>query len=162
MKLLELYAGSRSIGKVAEKHGFEVFSVDINEFENIDLVIDILNMKPSDVPFVPDVVWASPPCTTFSVAAISHHRDGQKPKTEFAKKSDELVQHTWWLIDEFKKKNPKLVHYMENPRGMLRKMWFQQNRGGVCNSYLLSVWGHANETYRYLDQFYNMDSKACM
>ena len=28
MKLLELYAGSRSVGKVAEKLGFEVFSVD--------------------------------------------------------------------------------------------------------------------------------------
>ena len=36
MKVLELFAGSRSIGKVAEKLGHEVFSVDINNFKNIN------------------------------------------------------------------------------------------------------------------------------
>ena len=32
-KLLELFAGSRSIGKEAEKQGFKVFSSDINNFD---------------------------------------------------------------------------------------------------------------------------------
>ena len=41
MKVLELFAGSRSIGKVADELGYEVFSVDINDFEGIDLVKDI-------------------------------------------------------------------------------------------------------------------------
>ena len=35
MKILELFAGSRSIGKIAERMGFEVLSSDINDFENI-------------------------------------------------------------------------------------------------------------------------------
>jgi len=39
MKLLELFAGSRSVGKEAEKLGMEVFSVDVKDFENIDLII---------------------------------------------------------------------------------------------------------------------------
>ena len=34
MRLLELFAGSRSIGSEAEKQGFEVFSVDWTEYEN--------------------------------------------------------------------------------------------------------------------------------
>ena len=45
MKVLELFAGSRSIGKTAESLGMEVFSVDINNFENINLVKDILHLK---------------------------------------------------------------------------------------------------------------------
>ena len=41
-----------------------------------------------DIPFMPDMIWASPPCTSYSIAGISHHRNNQLPKTEFAEKSD--------------------------------------------------------------------------
>jgi len=60
--------------------------VDIKNFKGIDLVADIEFLKTSDIPFIPDIIWASPPCTTYSIAAISHHRDNGKPKTDFAKK----------------------------------------------------------------------------
>ena len=33
IKILELFAGSRSIGKVAEELGYKVFSVDVKDFE---------------------------------------------------------------------------------------------------------------------------------
>lgn len=122
MKVLELFAGSRSIGKVAESLGYEVFSVDLKPFENIDLAIDIEMLTPEMIPFKPDVIWASPPCTTYSIAAISHHRDGQKPKTEFAQKSDRLIANTLKIIRHF-----DCVYYIENPVGMLRKMRFMEN-----------------------------------
>jgi hypothetical protein len=42
MNLLELFSGSRSVGKEADKLGFNVFSVDWQKFDKIDLAIDIL------------------------------------------------------------------------------------------------------------------------
>jgi site-specific DNA-cytosine methylase len=119
IKVLELFAGSRSIGKVADELEYEVFSVDINNFEGIDLVKDIEFLTKEDIPFNPDVIWASPPCTTYSIAAISHHRDMGKPKTDFASKSDRLVLNTLILIKEYDCK-----YFIENPRGYLRKMHF--------------------------------------
>ena len=128
MKLLELFAGSRSIGNEAEKQGFEVFSVDWTAYDKIDLTIDIGELKKEDVPFVPDVVWASPDCTTYSIAACSTHRNKDKtPKSDYAIKCDTVNQHWIRLIKEWLEINPKLVFFIENPRGMLRHMdWMKE------------------------------------
>jgi len=119
MKILELFAGSRSIGKVADELGYKVFSVDIKNFDKINLVKDIEFLNVKDIPFKPDMIWASPPCTTYSIAAISHHRDMGRPKTDFAAKSDRLVLNTLKLIKEY-----NCIYFIENPRGYLRKMNF--------------------------------------
>ena len=120
MKVLELFAGSRSIGKAAESLGYDVFSSDINDFDKIDYVVDILNFDIKKVPFQPDIIWASPPCTTYSIAAISHHRPKNKPLSNFAIKSDLIVKKTLQIIKEL---NPD-KWYIENPRGLLRKQNF--------------------------------------
>lgn len=78
MKVLELFAGTRSIGRAFERHGHEVLSVDWDEqFPDIDIRDDVMNVYARDVVERigrVDVVWASPDCTTYSIAAISHHR----------------------------------------------------------------------------------------
>lgn len=75
---MELFAGTRSIGKAFEARGHEVFSVEWSrDFEDIDLYEDICKVTAEDIRRLfgqPDVIWASPDCTTFSIAAISHHR----------------------------------------------------------------------------------------
>lgn len=127
MNVLELFAGSRSIGKVGDKLGMNVFSVDWEKYEDIDLCIDVAKLKKEDVPFVPDFVWASPDCTTYSIAAISTHRNNTEPKSEYAKKCDTTNQHFISLIKEWLEINPDMVFFIENPRGMLRKMpWMQE------------------------------------
>tara|TARA_B110000858_G_scaffold64849_1_gene75151 strand:- start:462 stop:1088 length:627 start_codon:yes stop_codon:yes gene_type:complete len=120
MKVLELFAGSRSVGNAADSLGYEVFSSDLNDFEGINYAIDILDFDINILPFNPDIVWASPPCTTYSIAAISHHRPHNKPLSDFAVKSDLIVKKTLEIIKEL---NPK-YWYIENPRGMLRKQNF--------------------------------------
>jgi hypothetical protein len=124
MNLLELHAGSRSVGKVAEQLGFKVFSVDWTDYENINLVIDIEQLTPKHVPFIPDVIWTSPDCTTYSIAAISHHRNGTLPVSDYAKKCDGVNFHQIELINYYLKLNPNLKFFIENPRGMFRKMPF--------------------------------------
>jgi hypothetical protein len=131
MKILELFAGSRSIGKVAEEFGYKVFSSDIEQFGGIDYVVDILEFDYSKVPFIPDMIWASPPCTGFSVASIGTHWGGgyrgYEPKTDTARLGIKLVEKTLEIIEHYKKLNPNLIWYMENPRGVLRKLPITQD-----------------------------------
>ena len=123
MKVLELFAGSRSIGKAAEELGYQVFSTDIEPFESIDYVVDFMDFDLRKLPWVPDIIWASPPCTSYSIAAVSHHREGQYPMSELAVKSDQMVLQLLRLIKFLKPK----YWFIENPRGMLRKMHFMED-----------------------------------
>lgn len=127
MKVLELFAGSRSFGKAAESLGHEVFSVDWTAYENINLQTDIEFLEPWDIPFTPDIIWASPDCTTYTIAAISHHRNGTEPKSEYAKKCDKVNKNVISLIYYYLIENEGLKFFIENPRGMLRKMPFMQD-----------------------------------
>jgi hypothetical protein len=122
MKVLELFAGSRSIGKVADRLAFDVYSSDIEQFGGIDYVTDIMDFNVTKIPFKPDIIWASCPCTSFSVAAIGKNwtkvGDDYIPKNPRAEFGLKLVQKTLEIIEHF---NPTYF-FIENPRGMLRKM----------------------------------------
>lgn len=129
MKLLELFCGTKSITKVFKSYGVDTFTLDFQEQFDPDICDDILNITARDILDrfgKPDAIWASPPCTAFSVASIGHHWTGGKqayiPKTEFAKLSKEIVIRTISLIKEL---NPT-YWFIENPRGVLRKMPFMQ------------------------------------
>lgn len=128
MKVLELFAGTRSIGKAFERRGHEVFSVEWDtKFLGIDLYKDISAIEPREIVQrfgVPDVIWASPDCTTFSIAGISHHRrknpitGNLDPVSDYAKFCDIVDKHVLYLIRELKPK----YYFIENPRGGMRKM----------------------------------------
>lgn len=129
MKVLELFAGTRSIGRAFEARGHEVYSVDWDgQFDGIDYVGDVMDLYAEDVirDFGrPDVVWASPDCTTYSIAAISHHRTREPTgnlagSSEYAKKCDRVNMHVHNLIMCLQPK----VWFIENPRGGMRKMDF--------------------------------------
>ena len=123
MNVLELFAGSRSIGKAAEELGYKVYSVDAKKFKNIDYVTDILLFDYKKIPFKPTLIWASPPCTHFSVTQIGRNWNyDNTPKTEGAKLGIKLVKKTLEIIKHFKPK----YWYIENPRGKLRKLSIMQ------------------------------------
>lgn len=133
MKVLELFAGTRSIGRAFEKRGHKVFSVEWSrDFKNIDLYKDISKVTAKEILDRfghPDVIWASPDCTTYSIVAISHHRKKNletgnlDPVSEYAKFCDVVNQHVLNLIRELQPR----YYFIENPRGGMRKMkWMQE------------------------------------
>ena len=131
MNVLELFAGSKSFSKEAEKLGMNTFASDYKNFEDIDYVTDILEFDVSQVPFQPDIIWASPPCTFFSVASIGKHwNKDHTPKTENAKHGVKIILKTLEIIKHF---NSPYV-FIENPRGKLRKLDLltQYSRATVC------------------------------
>jgi len=132
MKILELFSGTQSISKRFKEAGHEVFTVELSEqFKDISsLTMSVLDLTPEMILEQfgrPDVIWASPPCEKFSIASCSHHwireEDGTLiPRHEGAILAQDLVKHTLWLIEELQ----PTVYFIENPRGMLRKMPFME------------------------------------
>lgn len=155
MKILELFAGTRSIGKAFEKHGHEVFSVEWNkDFENIDLYADIGQITAEDILERfghPDVIWASPDCTSYSIAGITHHRRKNpetgvlEPVSDYAKFCDVVNQHVLELIEEL---HPQ-YWFIENPRRHEKDA--MDARVAKIHSDLLPVRRHKDETNRHLD-----------
>ena len=131
MKILELFCGTKSISKEFEKRGHEVYTVDWDSQFAPSLVADVGKLTAEEIITLckgkPDVIWASPDCTTYSVAAISRHRIRElngnlKAKTEYAKQCDYINTH---LVDLILELNPK-YWFIENPRGGMRKMDFMK------------------------------------
>ena len=71
MRVLELFSGTGSVGKVCKKLGWKVVSLDL---KYADINTDIMDWdykalyKEGDF----DIVWASPPCNTFSRLVFSN------------------------------------------------------------------------------------------
>ena len=90
--------------------------------------MDIMDFEPSDLDgFKPDIIWASPPCQCFSVMVISKNWESSrfhapKPKRPQTIIAMDIAKKT---IDIIKALHP-MYYFIENPRGMLRKMSFMK------------------------------------
>lgn len=126
MKVLELFSGTKSISKAFKERGHETFTIDFNKQFDPDLCVDILDF---DISMLPkewrnlDVIWASPPCQTFSVVTTGRNFDNGKPSTSRCYIGLALAMKSIEIIKELKPK----YWFIENPRGMLRKQHFMLN-----------------------------------
>lgn len=155
MKVVELFAGTRSIGRAFERRGHEVLSVDWDDrFEDIDLNADVLEITYRDILDLigkPDVIWASPDCTTYSIAAISHHRKREDHGnlagvSDYARVCDRVNLHMHNLIMMLTP--PHLVH--REPARRHEEDGFHA-RFGALHDHLLPIRRHAYEAHRHLD-----------
>ncbi|MCR9103604.1 MAG: hypothetical protein NXI25_26905, partial [bacterium] len=91
MNLLELFSGTGSVGTIARSLGFNVISLDL---KNADINCDILewNYKQFDKSHF-SCIWASPPCTEYSIAKRTGIRN-----IEYA---NSIVLKTLEIIDYF-------------------------------------------------------------
>ncbi len=108
--LLELFSGTGSVGKAFKELGWEVISVDIDTKSDATIHKDILHLEPADIPKKPDFIWASPPCTMYSIA-----RTNAKIPRDL-EGSDALVQRTLALVEHY-----QAPFMMENPHSGLLK-----------------------------------------
>ena len=126
MLVFDFFSGTGSSTLGFKEAGDRVISFELDRSFEADEHCDITDLT-SDYLLQtygrPDFIWASPPCTAFSVASIGHHWDNStgtpKPKTEAAQKNQFIVEHTRRLIEQL---NPRFGYLIENPRGMLRKL----------------------------------------
>lgn len=126
MLIFDFFAGTGSATKAFKDAGHTVVSFELDKQFSATENIDVLTLTAAylrDTYGNPDFVWASPPCTAFSVASIGKHwgggARGYEPKTEAAVHNQKLVSHVRMLAEEL---NPKHGFLIENPRGMLRKL----------------------------------------
>jgi site-specific DNA-cytosine methylase len=118
MKVLELFSGTKSIGKCCEALGWDTVSVDL--LLPADHQIDIMDFdykQYSKDEF--DIIWASPPCTEYS--AMNYCRPEKTPDIEGANK---LVLKTLEIINYF----DCYWWFIENPQtGTLKNQPFMKN-----------------------------------
>ena len=131
MKILELFSGTECLSNAFRARGHQCFTVDWDTRFPSSLHIDIMQLTAQRILSDfgrPDIIWAGCDCTTFSVAAIGHHRrkdpatGSLAPKTEQAARADEVNRHTLRIIRSLR---PRFF-FIENPMGGLRKMEYMQ------------------------------------
>ena len=124
MRLVELFRGTGSVGEEARKLGWDVVSVDLDPKHGATHSVDVRKLAYRSMA-VPDVVWASPPCTTYSFAAVwvRHREPGTgRALSPAAHEADSILRHTLKMIRYWSRENPSLRVCIENPRGYMRHM----------------------------------------
>ena len=115
MRLLELFSGTGSVGRVARAHGWDVLSLDL---KNADINADIQTWDYKQ--FEPkhfDFIWASPPCTEYSIAKTTAPRN--------IPAANKIVEKTLEIIDYLQ----PTYFVLENPQtGYLKKQEIMQGR----------------------------------
>ena len=154
VKCLELFSGTRSIGKVCDKLGWESVSVDL--IMEADHKCDIMDFdyKQYDKDYF-DIVWASPPCTSFSILQgswIGRHKRVNGEMVLFTEEQrqldmlegDKLVKKTLEIINYFNCEN----WFMENPNtGNLKNREYMKDLPCYIVDYCMySDWGYRKRT----------------
>lgn len=145
-KMLDLFCGTKSMAKAFERAGWETYTVDWEAKFEPTLCCDVNTLTVEKIielcGGVPDFVHMSPDCSSYSVAAIFHHRKQNKGTgeleavTDYAKFCDKTNAY---IIDLVVNKLKPKFYTIENPRAGMRKMGFVKDLPRYTTTYC--QWG---------------------
>lgn len=151
VNVLELFSGTGSVGKVCKELGYDVVSLDL---KNADINCNILDWDYTIYPSNHfDIIWASPPCDTFSVLRkcwvgrkLKAHK-GQICTMELLQKDIDniglpILRKTEEIINYFK---PNLF-FIENPKTGKMKDYLTHLPHYDVDYCMYSNWGYKKPT----------------
>jgi site-specific DNA-cytosine methylase len=139
MRVLELFSGTGSVGKVCRAKGWEVVSLDL---KGADINTNILDWDYESAYPVGhfDIIWASPPCNTFSALARALYT-----KDDMMERINNIglpiLRRAEAIIDYFQPQ----FYFIENPQTGLMKNYIDRPYYDVdyCR---YSDWGYKKRT----------------
>lgn len=156
-KMLDLFSGLGGASQAMEEDDrWEVTTVDFKKRFEPDICKDVLELKPEDFEKDFDLVWASPPCTQFTVARVYDNWKKTDsglciPQNKKTIEHIKLVYHTLWLINGLEPDH----WFLENPKGMLRNV-IGEPRGTITYCQYgfdwmkpTDLWGKHPDSFRY-------------
>jgi len=150
LRVLELFCGTKSIGKCCDVLGWESISVDIDKKYNPTHLCDIIHFDYKQYPkdyF--DIVWSSPPCTQYSKAKSRGIRDIEG--------ANKIVLKTLEIINYFDCK----FWFLENPQtSLLKNQYFMKELKFVDGDYCMYGKPYRKRTRIWTNKE-NIDLKLC-
>ena len=151
VKVLELFSGTRSVGKCCDQLGWESVSVDM--ILPADHKCDIMdfNYKQYDKNEF-DIIWGSPPCTNYSALKKCWYGRKLKDGTIYSKEQNDIDQDE---ADKLVLKTLEIINYfdceywfMENPQtGNLKNREIMKDIPFYDVDYCMySNWGYKKRT----------------
>jgi len=123
LAMLELFCGCGIVSQEFADRKWKIRSLDNDDASNATDKVDIMKFQLGDIGYVPDFIWASPPCFTYSIMAGGKHRSVDAPeKTPEAREHNMYFAKMAHLLQTTKKLHPHAIFVIENPVGLLYKM----------------------------------------
>jgi len=111
MIIVDLFSGLGGFSEGPLRRGWVVYRFDNDpEFASVPhtYIVDVLEINPEDLPYKPDLLVASPPCTKYSALSCWRWWPDNKPgpdvqqETELVKKALEIknaIKPKYWLFE---------------------------------------------------------------
>ena len=118
MLVLDLFCGTKSLKPIIENKGWEYIGLDIETKFNPDINIDFLNWDYKTIK--PDMIWASPDCSCYSLASGNRHFNADRtPKTDKCIIHLKILEKLKECINYHLEQNPECRDLLKNILDMM-------------------------------------------